>query len=167
MRSDSSEARSEIVNLLDEMANTSGRTGVVLVLAAPEVIDDRALTLSVDADGTLATPWCSLRANRLTAEEAITLGRLFDDADVEGDEPTPDEEVADGTAVDRDVAGSLARDLTVPRTGTGDPESVLPRPDRVYVESAATTDEDLAALAPVVPASDRSAGRGGRSDARR
>ena len=51
-------------------------------------------------------------------------------------------------------AGALVDELTESRCGTGDPHSVLPRPDRAYVEAAATTADDLAALAPEVPPSE-------------
>ena len=65
-----------------------------------------------------------------------------------------------------DEAGALVDELTEPRRGTGDPHSVLPRPDRAYVEAAATTADDLAALAPEVPPSEVTSHLCGGPDAR-
>src|SRR5262249_31655459 len=129
----------------------------VLVAVSTEPLDPRATTLTFGPGDDLVTPWSVLRPNRLTAKEASTLGQLLDDADTEGDVPIPEPPNADGEPAKTDRAGSLAEELTEPRCGTGDPESILPRPDGVYLEAAATTTNDLAALAPVVPRSEDAA----------
>ena len=83
-----------------------------------------------------------------------TLGELFDDAETEGDEPIPVAPGPDGEPSNMDEAGALVDELTNSRCGTGDPHSVLPRPDRAYIDAAATTADDLAAFAPEVPPSE-------------
>ncbi|WP_162252163.1 MULTISPECIES: LysM peptidoglycan-binding domain-containing protein [unclassified Nocardioides] len=140
--------------LLDEMERTSTRTAVVLVTVGTIGLDPRALTLRLDADDRLQTPWGVVTPNRLTAEEATTLAELFDDAENEDNEPIPVAQGPDGEPGEVNEAGALVADLTEDRCGTGDPHSVLPRPDRAYVEAAATTIEDLAALAPAVSPDD-------------
>lgn len=136
--------------LLDEMERTPGRTSYGLVTLAAEPLDPRAVTLTLSPDGDLVTPWGVVRPNRLTGDEAAVLGQLFDDAEIEGDVDIPTAVDADGAPTNTDQAGALANDLTEPRCGTGDPDSILPRPDRTYVEAGATTAEDLAVLAPAV-----------------
>lgn len=150
-------ARQGTIELIDAMAGTPGRTSAVLVAVSAEPLDSRATTLTFGSGGELVTPWGVLRPNRLTAEEASVLGQLLDDADTEGDVDVPVALGDDGEPTKADQAGSLANEVTEPRCGTGDPESILPRPDKVYVESAATTAEDLAVLAPAVPRSEETA----------
>ena len=82
------------------------------------------------------------------------LAELFDDADTEGDVDIPLAVGPDGEPTHVDQAGALAEEFVDARRGTGDPDSILPRPDSAYVESAATTSEDLAVLAPAVPPSE-------------
>jgi nucleoid-associated protein YgaU len=146
----------ETRELLDEMERSTSRTSAALVCLTAESLDRRAVTLSARADGNLVTPWAVLRANRISAVEASVLTAMFDDAETEGDEPIPSGTGVDGEPGDTDLAGALVGDLTEQRCGTGDPRSVLPRPDTHYLESAATTAEDLQALAPAVPPSETS-----------
>jgi LysM repeat protein len=136
--------------LLDEMERTLGRTSYGLVALVTEPLDPRAITLTLTPAGDLVTPWSVVRPNRLTGDEAAVLGELFDDAQVEGDVDIPAALDADGEPTNTDQAGALVDDLTEPRCGSGDPDSILPRPDRTYVEAGATTAEDLAVLAPAV-----------------
>ncbi|WP_214058671.1 LysM peptidoglycan-binding domain-containing protein [Nocardioides aquaticus] len=143
-----------IADLLNEVERTSARTSVALLIVATEAVDARALTLRLTGEGSLETPWGTVRPNRLTGEEAAILAELFADADTEGDEPIPGMTGPGAEPTGTDEAGALVQELTVPRRGTGDPHSVLPRPDRAYVEAAATTADDLAALAPEVPPSE-------------
>ena len=147
-------SRDAIADLLNEMERTAGRTSVVLLLVASEPVEPRALTLRVHDSERLETPWGFVRPNRLTVAEAVTLGDLFNDAETEGDEPIPIALGPDAEPSNTDEAGALVDSLTEPRCGTGDPHSVLPRPDRAYMESAATTADDLAVLAPEVPPSE-------------
>lgn len=143
-------AKPAVVELLDEMDRTPTRTSVALVLVASEVVDPRVVLLRVHGEDRLETPWGMVRPNRLTMAEAATLGELFEDAETEGDEPIPVALRPDAEPSGIDEAGALVRDVTEPRCGTGDPHSILHRPDHAYIEAAATTAEDLAALAPEV-----------------
>jgi hypothetical protein len=143
--------------LLDQMERTPGRTSYGLVVLATEPLDPRAITLTLTPAGDLLTPWSVVRPNRLTSDEAAVLGELFDDAEVEGDVDIPAAVDADGEPTNTDQAGALVDDLTEPRCGTGDPDSILPRPDRTYVEAGATTAEDLSVLAPAVLKTDEAA----------
>jgi LysM repeat protein len=136
--------------LLDEMERAPGRTSYGLVALAAEPLDQRAITLTLTTAGDVVTPWSAVRPNRLTCDEAVVLGQLFDDAEVEGDVDIPAAVNADGEPTNTDQAGALVDALTDPRCGTGDPDSILPRTDPTYVEAGATTAEDLAVLAPAV-----------------
>lgn len=149
--------RAHATALLDEMERTPGRTSYGLVGLLSEPLDPRAITLTLTPTGDLVTPWRVVRPNRMTSDEARVLGQLFDDAEVEGDVAIPAAVDADGEPTNTDQAGALVDDLTDPRCGTGDPDSILPRPDRAYVEAGATTEEDLAVLAPAVLKTDGTA----------
>lgn len=140
-----------VTALLDEMARTAGRTSITLVTVAGAPLDLRATTLTFTREGTLETPWAVIRPNGMTADEAAVLGQLLDDADTDGDAPIPRAVGSDGDPTDTDQAGALTAEITEPRRGSGDPDSILPHPDQAYVASAATTPEDLAVLAPAVP----------------
>ena len=154
---DKHDASQLVGELLDEMERVRGRTSVVLLTLCDEPITSRAFTLTATEDGALSTPWGVVKPNRLTSTEADTLGRMFDDADTDGDELIPTAIGTDGEPTPADEAGALVEKLTEARCTTGDPYSVLPRPDRAYVEAAATTAEDLSALAPAVPPSETAA----------
>ncbi|WP_460818639.1 LysM peptidoglycan-binding domain-containing protein [Nocardioides korecus] len=147
-------SRPAIADLINEMERTPGRTSVVLLVVASEPVESRPLTLRVLGEESLETPWGTVRPNRLTTAEATALGELFDDAETEGDEPVPVAPGPDGEPSNVDEAGALVDELTNSRCGAGDPHSVLPRPDRAYIDAAATTADDLAALAPEVPPSE-------------
>jgi nucleoid-associated protein YgaU len=144
----------ETRELLDEIERSAGRTPAALVCLTAESLDRRAVTLTAHTDGSLVAPWAVLRANGISAVEVSVLTAMFDDAETEGDEPIPAVTGAHGEPGDTDLAGALVSDLTEQRCGTGDPRSVLPRPDPHYLESAATTAQDLQTLAPAVPPSE-------------
>ncbi|MEO5664549.1 MAG: LysM peptidoglycan-binding domain-containing protein, partial [Nocardioides sp.] len=141
----------QLPELLDDLDRASGRTSIALTLVSERALTDRGLVLIIDTDGQLTTPWGSVQANRLTPTEAALLADLFDDAEQYDDQPMPVAETIEGEGPTADVAGALTEHYVEDRCETGDPYSVLPRPDRVYVEAAATTTEDLAVLAPAVP----------------
>jgi LysM repeat protein len=148
-------AAADTAAYVEEAARIRGRSATALVLATPSSLTDGGLSLTAHRDGSLSTPWATLEANRLGAEDAVTLREMFADADTEGDEPIPPATHPDGTSGSTDQAGALVPELTEERCGTGDPESLLPLPDERYLAAAATTEADLAALAPAVPSSER------------
>ena len=151
------EIRARVSELIDEMDQTHGRTSLALLTLSTEAHTERAVILRAVSNGLLSTPWGEVRANRMTPAEARTLSDMFEDADRDGDEPIPAAESAHGQPQTMDAAGSLVESLTEDRCTTGDPGSVLPCPDHVYIEAAATTEEDLAVLAPAVSPSEAAA----------
>lgn len=148
-----------------------GRAAVAVVLAA--VRDSTAAErqiITVTEQGGLVTPLLpvgDLNAFGLRVQDAADMAQAIAlDRDGAVDEPTP------ASVGDRpwdsftDAAGALLPEYTVPRAASGptsidlsvDPKScVLPGPDELYLDAAATTAEDLAALAPAVTAETRSA----------
>lgn len=149
--------RTHTAALLDGMERATGRTSVAFIAVTSTPLEPRATTLELTTEGKLQTPWSVVRPNRLTTDEAAVLGQLFDDAETAGDVDIPMAVALDGEPTNVDQAGALTEQLTEARSGRGDPDSILPRPDGAYVESAATTVEDLAALAPASPASEGAA----------
>ncbi|MGH3472324.1 MAG: LysM peptidoglycan-binding domain-containing protein [Nocardioidaceae bacterium] len=141
----------DTAELVDELGRIEGRNAVALVAIDMAQHTDGGLVLSIDSDGSLTTPWSTLIANRLGRAEAETLAGLLDATHANDDEPMPTAIRADGSPSDADAGGALTVDVTNPRTGAGDPSSVLPDPDTRYLTTAATTVEDLTALAPRVP----------------
>lgn len=141
--------------LRDELSRDTRRNTVAFVSSAARQLP-AAVVLTIDAAGHLKTPWSPpLTPNALSATEGASLGQLFaaaDDGD-DTDEPMPG--VAAGATAGAelaDAAGAVRRDLTGPRNGeTVTTSSLLPMADHVYIDRAATTPEDLGALAPTVP----------------
>ncbi len=127
---DLDEAHGLVAELLDEMARTPGRTSVALLALSATPLTDQGVTLTADSDGALLTPWGEVTANRLTPAEASTLSAMFDDADKDDDEPIPVANSIDGDPQHANAAGALVESLTEERCTTGDPYSILPRPDR-------------------------------------
>lgn len=108
-----------------------------------------ALVVMVDDAGQATLPWAGgITINRLTQADAQALGATFASTEQLDDEPMPN--AAGDGAHDKlaDAAGALRVDLTEPREDTGNPGSLLPADDALYLERAATTSEDLASLAP-------------------
>lgn len=152
--------RSQHVDQLARLLRTQpGRTGTVLVL-----VHDTAAAAAVEAEeihltsaGRLRIPSVGLDlvAVGLTSDEAVGCAALVAQAgnDTDRDMPTYPEP-ADGWQGHANRAGQLLPDHTLPRTDlpADDAVSLLPEPDEVYVDVAATTPEDLATLAPRVSA---------------
>jgi nucleoid-associated protein YgaU len=156
---------------LPGVGGEAGRSAVAVVLTAARDRPGapRQVITVTDQGGLLSSllPVSDLRAFGLPAEDAADIAQAIAlDRDGAVDEPTP---AAPG---DRpwhsfiDAAGALLPEYTVPRARSGptaiDPAAapgscVLPGPDEVYLDAAATTAEDLAVLAPAVTAQTRSA----------
>lgn len=149
--SDRNAVETRLPELLDDLGRSSDRTSIALTLVSERALTDRGLVLTIDPAGRLITPWANVHANRMTPTDAALLADLFDDAENYDDQPMPVAATVEGEVPTADVAGALTEPQVEERCETGDPYSVLPRPDRAYVEAAATTPEDLATLAPAVP----------------
>ena len=135
-----------------------GRTGTAVVLVGAATADDSNLHLNLTSRGRLAIPELGLDLVPvgITSDEAEGLARLLAQADTLADEPIQANAYAEqGWETLADQTGAIRKDLTVPR-GTPDSlhdpaTSLLPEPDEDYLDTAATTADDLARLAPKVP----------------
>lgn len=123
--------------------------------------DDDAPAVEVSGDGMAHLPiWgISVRAYALASSEAEVMAALLASTRNTADVPVSDPEGDDGPLGKyARVDGSLREEYTQPRRpGGGDPFSVLPEADEVYLATAATTTEDLAAVAPSTSARTRAA----------
>jgi LysM repeat protein len=144
--------------LLDLVYEHAGRTGTSVVVhgdrdGTPGVI------LRVTDDGRVALPHAGLDlvAVGLTSDEAQGCAALLTQSEDLDDVPIPvDEEAAEGWKSWSNEAGALREEHTLPRSiddmDLEEPAaSVLEFDDEEYVANAATTVEDLEALAPKVP----------------
>lgn len=112
-----------------------------------------AIELTSDAMAYLPAWDVTLEPHTLPAQQAVAMADLMGAVRQVQDQPMPaaDESTPVGRLITAD--GALRTEFTTPRAIDGDdPSSLLPDADGVYVDTAATTAEDLAALAPGVPA---------------
>jgi LysM repeat protein len=147
---------------VDELAvritDRPGRTGFTLVRLTNQP-EAAGVEIRLTDTGRVQVPALGLDlvANGITVDEAAGCAALIATTnDIETDLPVPDanEPTADWQE-HCDTAGHLHADLTVPRDtvlAALEATSLLPEPDAVYLTQAATTVEDLAELAPRVPA---------------
>lgn len=151
-------ARTELTDQLARLLNDQHRqTGTVLVLIdaadAQEELDAEVLQFTGDGRVVLPGVGLNLIAAGLTAQETAGCAAIFAQAD-EPDVQYPEHpEPADGWRANTNQAGQLLPDLTFPRDEIPDePVNILlPEDDEVYLDAAAVTSDDLAALAPHVP----------------
>ncbi|KGN41043.1 LysM peptidoglycan-binding domain-containing protein [Knoellia aerolata] len=154
-------ALTQLLHLVDQHRSATGTS----VVYGGALDTPGAVVVELTSTGRVRLPHAGLDlvAVGLTRDEAqgcaalLAAGADFDDT------PVPIEETATtGWRSYTDAAGALRRQHTVPRQ-TPDKHilvattSVLPDPDQDYVATAATTTEDLAALAPKVPTTVRDA----------
>ncbi len=143
--------------LLDLIDEHHGRTATAVVVSGNRP-DTPGLTLHVTDDGRVTMPHTGLDlvAAGLTSDEAQGCAALLAQAETTQDAPIPvDENATDGWRAWADQAGALRREHTLPRdtdpAGLDDDTStVLDGDDDTYIQAAATTEEDLDALAPLV-----------------
>jgi LysM repeat protein len=127
------------------------RSRVVVVHGEEEA---PAVELAGDGMAYLPTWGISVHAFTMQPEQAAPMADLIAATRSLEDEPVPDSQSDDGPLGKYARAdGSLREEYTAPRRTEGnDPSSQLPEADEVYLATAATTAEDLAAIAPSVPA---------------
>ncbi|MCA0294107.1 MAG: LysM peptidoglycan-binding domain-containing protein [Actinobacteria bacterium] len=133
-----------------------GRTGTAVVLVGAETIDDSNLHLNLTSNGRLAIPELGLDLvpAGITSDEAEGFARLLVQADTLADAPIRVNSYAEqGWETLADQTGAIRKDLTVPRDAPDDATTtnLLPETDDEYLDTAATTADDLARLAPKVP----------------
>lgn len=166
---DASTAHPALDELLDFVHDHPGHTGTCVVLNgtrphAPGIV------LDVTADGrlTLASAGLDLVAVGLTSDEAQGCAALLAQSEqVDAIAVPVDDQATEGWRSFVDQAGALRDEHTLPREPRPDPDqgeavsaqpeatSVLSGSDELYLEAAATTSEDLQALAPRVAATVR------------
>ena len=138
------------------VTDQQGRTATSVVLV-DEAMQPAGIEMRLTENGRIVVPALGLDlvVNGLTAAEARGCVDLVAAGEELTDTPIPamEEPDAEEWASFCNSAGSLREELTVPRgSGADDATTLLPEPDEVYVASTANTVEDLAALAPSVPA---------------
>ncbi|WP_265443911.1 LysM peptidoglycan-binding domain-containing protein [Flexivirga meconopsidis] len=150
--------RKVVDQLLDLVEQHSGKTGTAIVVSATQSEEPPTGTvLNLSSTGRLTMPRAGLDlvAVGLTADEAKGCATLFANSEVLDDVEIPvDKDATDGWRSFTNEAGALREEHTKPREDRDDEtaESVLDAEDADYVAAAATTEEDLKALAPQVPA---------------
>ena len=164
--------RAGLDHLLEAMKAQPTRTTVALVLADdPDRADASRWQMNVDEFGRLTVPALGLElvAEQIPAEEAAQLAQMLALAAVPADEPIPagtgeepwDEyadasggltiaapEPAPAAAAQRFTPGSVP--VLHPAAAAPWRDSVLPLSPQTYLDKAATTEQDLRALAPLV-----------------
>lgn len=155
------EVTGHVNNLATLVNEHAGRTAVAaLIIGSAEAIT-RRLEVSVGRDGRvhIAALGLDLIANGITADEARGCVQLLNAAEqLDNTDVPPDHGPGWHHYVDR--AGRLQRGHVEPREATGTDDATatnVPQPDIDVVETAATTSEDLAILAPTVPEPTRQA----------
>ena len=138
------------------VTDQKGRTGTAVLILSPDQ-PPIGMEIRLTETGRVQVPSLGLDlvANGLTEDEArgcialVNSGRNLDDTPM----PAVDDLDAETWEQFCNQAGAIRPDKTIPRD-SDDPEatSVLPEPDRIYVAETANTTEDLAELAPKIPA---------------
>jgi nucleoid-associated protein YgaU len=117
--------------------------------------DEESPAVELAGDGMAFLPmWgISVKALMMKPEQAAPMADLMAASRNLADEPMPNMTSDEGPLGKYARAdGSLREEYTTPRRTEGnDPSSQLPEADEVYLATAATTAEDLAAVAPSVP----------------
>ena len=127
------------------------RSRVVVVHGEEE---SPAVELAGDGMAFLPMWGISVKALMMKPEQAAPMADLMAATRNLEDAPVPPTKSDDGPLGKYARAdGALREEYTEPRhTGGNDPSSQLPEADEVYLATAATTPEDLSAVAPCVPA---------------
>jgi len=146
--------------LIDLIHTHPGHTGTAVLLTGDRpVLDGRTIHVTDNGRLTLPDVGLDLVGVGLTSDEAQGCAALI--AHTETTTPTPipvDQDATDGWRAYSDQAGALRAEHTQPRHPTGDQpdtedeqgSSLLEEADDTYTAVAATTPEDLQALAPHV-----------------
>jgi nucleoid-associated protein YgaU len=160
-----------LTELLTALSQQPARSAVAVVLVGePHHADDFRWQLTIDDVGILCVPalGLELRAHQLPADEAEQLAQVLAVASVPEDRPVPPAHGGEPWDAHADACGGLridpigqshqqaanpagAEDNPSPdasRPSSSMKNSVLPLSPQTYLEQAATTEQDLQALAP-------------------
>ncbi|WP_341729125.1 hypothetical protein, partial [Brooklawnia sp.] len=148
---DAADGLSAVVQLVHDEPGRTGTT--VTFLGTPETAE-AGLSVVADANGRVRVSALGLDLfpTGITADEALGCVQLLQAADRLENVAVPDADAYGESMVD--AAGKLSGNVTEqrPTDGCADEEtSNLPQPDTAVLAVAATTPEDLAVLAPVIP----------------
>lgn len=145
----------ELSALKDELDQPPGRKAAALVMIDGDKPFEGAARLTLHHDGWMSIEQLGVnvkvKANHITPTDAGSVSDLIAHHRGAGDE-SMSEPLGDRPYEEwSDSAGALTDQHTVPRQGNGSRDSLLPQPDDEYAAAAATTSDDLAVLAPLVP----------------
>jgi nucleoid-associated protein YgaU len=159
----------KLADLLEIAATHRGRAATAIILTGEGALTEKAgWAMHLTEAGRLLVPelGLDLTANQLPIHEGVGLSQMLSQAAAAADEPMPAATGGQPWQAYCDAAGALLPEHTLPRDATGQcpepvgeqwPTSLLPMPDLTYLDTGATTADDLAALAPRVPATVRPA----------
>lgn len=149
------EGRDQLGELTRLAIDRVGETGTAVLVVHGQNQPGSILNLSDDGRVRLDEAGLDLNAVGLTSDEAHGCALLLAQADCVDDVETAVDPYADGWESFCTETGTLRPECTQARgtaTNEGDePSSLLPKDDAHYLVSAATTPDDLAALAPDIP----------------
>jgi nucleoid-associated protein YgaU len=157
------ELKAAVAGLLQLAQAKAGRAGAVVVVVGASDVPPTTTgtTAHLGADGSLTLPGSGLTVAAAGWDEdtARGVGMLLAHARTAPDEKIPDATGEQPWHAFSDATGALRAELVLPRATPHVHDSTvegaacsLPLADEVYLEVSATTKEDLAALAPIVPA---------------
>jgi len=156
-----------LADLLEITATQRNRAAIAIILAGDSTLSAQASwSMQLTEAGRLIVPelGLDLTANQLPAHEGLGIAQMLSQAELAADEPMPASAGDQPWQAYCDAAGSLLPQHTLPRSaagqqpqpiGEGAATSLLPLADQTYQDAAATTANDLATLAPQVPATVR------------
>lgn len=151
---DRTDLTDQLARLLQGQPHHTGTALLIIdVDRADEDLDAEVLRFTGDGRVHLPGVGLTLIGAGLTPQETAGCAAIFAQAD-EPDVDYPEHpQPAEGWRAHTNQAGQLLPELTLPREETPDEPvtNVLPEDDEVYLDVAAVTGEDLAALAPQVP----------------
>jgi len=157
----------KLSDLIEILATQQDRAAMAIILAGDTALSGKASwSMHLTEAGRLIVPalGLDLTANQLPVHEGLGISQMLSQASVAADEPMPPAVGNQPWRAYCDAAGSLLAQHTLPRSapemlpqpiGQAAATSLLPAPDQTYLDTAATTPDDLATLAPRVPASIR------------
>lgn len=156
---DGGERSDEIGQLAGLLSDHSGRRGAAVVLVGDREADGFEIHVGEGRKMTIPALNLSCTAVGLTSSEAQGCAALLAQAESAADQALPDLDGNENWKQMATAGGSLRDQFTVSRSAsTLEPSaSLLSAADEAYIESAATTVEDLESLAPKVAESVRDA----------
>ncbi|OUZ10235.1 hypothetical protein BHE97_07720 [Aeromicrobium sp. PE09-221] len=152
-------ANSDAAHAITSANSTHAARGITVVTVGDHIAEE-SLALDVDESARLTIPilGITVAAAGLSDEEASTCAAILDVTRDATLAPVPVDEAATGRDKLVDKAGALRDELVESRpVGAAGGTALLPRPTSEYADVAATTTDDVEALAAIVPEATRAA----------